>query len=326
MSSAAARAVGRAARLALAPAPATWYDRPAARCPVEGGAAGKKRVRLSGANYGLPDVPVERVLAFHAEIGCPAVELTVLPQYATALERLDAAERARVRGLLRQYGLTCSAIANVQRLTDPDPAAAAAVLARQRAGIDLAVDLALDDTPPVVCFAGGTPDEWPAARERLIERLGALAEHARSRGVTLAFKAHVASAVRRPAQLLDLFEQIGSPALRFCFDMSHYETQGLSIEQALYPLAPLTVLVEAKAARGRYPDHEFLVPGEPDSQSDFVAQFRALAALGYRGWIVPEISVHVQRRPGYDPFAALRQAYVALGASLSAAGVPPRAP
>jgi sugar phosphate isomerase/epimerase len=177
---------------------------------------------------------VERVLAFHAEIGCSAVELTVLPGYATALERLDAAERARVRGLLRRPGLTCSGIANIQRLTDPDPAAAAAVLARQRAGIDLAVELATGDPPPpVVCFAGGAPDEWPAARERLIERLGALAEHARSRGVTLAFKAHVASAVRRPAQLLDLFEQIGSPALRFCFDMSHYETQGLSIEQAL---------------------------------------------------------------------------------------------
>ena len=46
-----------------------------------------------------------------------------------------------------------------------------------------------------------------------------------------------------------------------------------------------------------------------------------MAALGYRGYLVPEMSVHVMRRPDYDQEAALRLAFNALTAALRAAGV-----
>jgi len=55
-----------------------------------------------------------------------------------------------------------------------------------------------------------------------------------------------------------------------------------------------------------------MIPGEPETQSDFPAQFRAMAALGYRGFVVPEMSVHVQRRPNYDQYESLRLAHRAL--------------
>ena len=140
--------------------------------------------------------------------------------------------------------------------------------------------------------------------------------------MTLAMKAHALGCVSRPHQLVDLIEQIGSPAFRVCFDMSHFEVQGLAIEQALLPLVPLAAHAEVKASIGRAPDQEYLIPGEAQAQSDFVGQFRAMRALGYAGWLVPEMSVHVQRRPDYDPFGAMRLAYTALTAALSAAGVP----
>jgi inosose dehydratase len=281
-------------------------------------------MRLSGSNYGMPSLAIDEALAFHAEVGFRAMELTVLPNYATALERLDAAERKRVRGLFRRHGIACSGIANFQSLVDPDPAVAEPILARHRGAVDLAVDLATGDTPPVVPFtSGGAPGDWPTARGILIERVGALADYARARGVVLTMKAHAMGAVRRPHHLVDLFEQVGSPAFRFCFDMSHYEVQGLSIEQAMCPLLALSAHTEIKGSIGRAPNHEYMIPGEPNLQSDFPDQFRAMVALGYRGYLVPEMSVHVMNRPNYDPYAALRLAFRALTAALREVGASP---
>lgn len=279
-------------------------------------------MRLSGSNYGMPALSLAEALAFHAEVGFRAMELTVLPTYATALATFDATGRRHARELLRAHQIECSGIANFQTLTDPDPAATEPVLDNHRQAIDLAVDLATGSQPPVIAFySGGTIDDWPDARQRLIDRTGELAAYAHERGVVLAMKAHALGCVSRPYQLVDLVEQIASPAFRFCFDMSHYEVQGLSIAQALYPLIPLSAHTEVKASVGQAPHQEYMIPGEPDTQSDFVSQFRAMAALGYQGFIVPEMSVHVMRRPDYDQYAALRLAYTALTHALHEAGV-----
>lgn len=276
-------------------------------------------MKLSGSNYGMPATPIDRALAFHAEVGLGAIELTVLPGYATALESWTADERRRVLELLRRHGLVVSGVADFQSLVDPDPAAAEAALAHHRGAIDLAAELAAAGATPVVPFtSGGRVDEWPAVRERLIDRIGALAEHARARGVSLALKAHASGAVSRPHHLVDLVEQVPSPAFRLCFDQSHFEVQGLTVEQAMYPLLALSVHVEVKASIGRAPNQTYMIPGEPDTQSDFPAQFAALRALGYRGYVVPEMSVHVYRRPGYDPFAAMRLAVETLRGQIEA--------
>ena len=42
--------------------------------------------------------------------------------------------------------------------------------------------------------------------------------------------------------------------------------------------------------------------------------------LGYRGYLVPEMSVHVMRRRNYDPYAALRLATESLSALLLDSG------
>ena len=168
----------------------------------------------------------------------------------------------------------------------------------------------------MVFFSGGQVDDWPAARERLVNRIGELAAFASAHGVTLAMKGHANGCVSRPYQLVDLFEQVGSPSFRFCFDMSHYEVQGLSIEQAMYPLLALSAHTEVKASIGRAPNQEYMIPGESDTQSDFAGQFAAMRRLGYEGFLVPEMSVHVMRRANYDPYASLRLAKDALSTIL----------
>lgn len=264
-------------------------------------------MQISGANYGMPEVPLEDVLAFHRELGLRAIEITVLPRYTTSIERQDREEVRRWRELLRQHEMEVSAVAIFENLGDTDEEAVAARLARHRRTIDLAVDLAAGDRPPfVACMPGGAVGTWEQVKERLAERIAGLAEYARQRGVVLAMKAHAITATDYPHKLIWLFEQVGSPSFRFCFDYSHFEVLGLSIEQAMLPLLNLSPYIEAKATRGRSPDHEYMIPGE--GVSDFVAQFRLMKALRYDGYVTPEISVHVQRRPNYDPYAALRLA------------------
>ena len=153
-------------------------------------------------------------------------------------------------------------MANFQTLTDPDAEQTALVMARHRGAVELAVELAQAGQQPLVVFmSGGVVSDWPAARERLVERVAELAEFAQRHGVVLAMKAHANGCVSRPHHLVELFEQVGSPAFRFCFDMSHYEVQGLSIEQAMYPLLPLSAHTEVKASIGRAPDQEYMIPG-----------------------------------------------------------------
>ncbi len=274
-------------------------------------------MRLSGSNYGMPGLGLEQALAFHAELSLRAMELTVLPGYATALENLAGTERQTAAALFKRFGIACSGVANFQTLADPDEGVTRDVLARHRTAIELAVDLTQDDrTPVVVFYSGGVVEDWPAARERLVNRIGELVESARSQGVILAMKAHALGCVRRPHHLIDLFEQVGSPAFRFCFDMSHFEVQGLSIEQAMYPLLALSAHTEVKASIGQAPNQEYMIPGEAGTQSDFAGQFQVMRRLGYGGYIVPEMSVHVMRRPDYDQYAALRLAIRTLGAML----------
>jgi sugar phosphate isomerase/epimerase len=278
-------------------------------------------MRLSGSNYGMPGLSLEEALAFHAELGMQAMELTVLPGYATALDGFDAAGRRQARQLFSSFGIACSGVANFQNLTDPDSDATEPILDHHRRAIQLAVELATAAQPPVVVFfSGGGVEDWPDARERLIHRIGHLADYAHSHGVVMAMKAHANGCVRRPHQLVDLFEQVGSPGFRFCFDMSHYEVQGLSIEQAMYPLLALAAHTEVKASIGQAPNQEYMIPGEADTQSDFVGQFRAMRALGYTGYLVPEMSVHVMRRPNYDQYAAMRLSNQALSALLREVG------
>jgi inosose dehydratase len=279
-------------------------------------------MKLSGSNYGMPTLTLDEALAFHAELGLRAMELTVLPNYATALELLAPSGPRAILDQFKRYGIACSGIANFQNLTDADGDETTTVMARHRQAIDLAVQLTQGDQRPVVVFfSGGGPADWPAARQRLIDRIGELAEYARSKGVVMAMKAHALGCVRLPHHLVDLFEQVGSPGFRFCFDMSHYEVQGLSIEQAMYPLLALSAHTEIKASIGTAPQQEYMIPGEPNTQSDFLGQFKAMKRLGYQHYLVPEMSVHVMRRPTYDQYASLRLARESLAATLRAVGV-----
>ncbi|MBM3235808.1 sugar phosphate isomerase/epimerase [Candidatus Poribacteria bacterium] len=278
-------------------------------------------MKLGYSTWGMPKVPVDEALAHLAKLGFDGVELTVIPGYTTELSKLDAAKRKRIRQLLEEHQLILSAIAAHSSLLSGDPAAHAANMARLKGAVDLAVELMQKDIMPAVnTTPGGSPKEWDTARDLLVERTRELVEYAQARGVTIAMEPHVGAVIDTPEKVLQLLELVDSPFLKVNFDISHFDIVGLTIEETVAALAPHTAHTHVKDQRGRVPNYEFLIPGE--GAFDYVSYLKAMQAHGYKGFITVEVSVMVQRRPEYDPFAAATLSYETLSRAFIEAGIP----
>jgi inosose dehydratase len=268
----------------------------------------------------MPALPVDITLDHVAQLGFEGIELTIVPGYTTELRRLDAAERRRIRSLLDRHGLALPSLAVHRDVLVDDPEQWAANLAYLRASIDLAVEMANKDGPPVINnLVGGKSGEFESRRAQLIERLDGIVRYAATRGVTIAIEPHVFTVLESPLTTKDVIHTIGSPYLRVQFDISHFDVLGFSIEETVLVLGPLAVHTHVKDQRGRAPHHEFLIPGE--GPFDYVRYLRAMRDVGYEGFITGEVSVMVQRRHGYDPLAATTLTYVTLSRAFTEAGI-----
>lgn len=265
-------------------------------------------MKIGYCTWGMPTVPVDVSLPFLAQLGYQGVELTVIPGYTTELSVLDSAERKRIARMLKDNHLELPAIAAQTSMVERDPDVAARHWARLTGAVDLATDWALDSSPPAVdTTVGGTPEEWDALHPLLVERLSALVRYGEQRGVVIAAEPHVGSMLDTPARVLELLRLIDSPYLKLNFDISHFNVLGIPISESVPALAPYTVHTHVKDERGVVPNYEFLIPGE--GEFDYVAYLHAMQAAGYHDYITAEISIMVQRRPGYDPLLAAEQTY-----------------
>ena len=107
-------------------------------------------MQLGYSTWGMPNVPIDVVVSHLAGLGFDGIELGVLPNFMTAVTKLDSAERRRIAGLLRDHHLTLSAISSYLSMLEPDPEAYAANLAQVQGAVNLAVDWAQDGRPPIV--------------------------------------------------------------------------------------------------------------------------------------------------------------------------------
>jgi inosose dehydratase len=205
-------------------------------------------------------------------------------------------------------------------LLEPEPAAHAQKVAQLRAAIDLAVEWTQGDAPPVVnTLPGGRSAEWEALHGRFAERLAEVVAYAAQRGVVLAMEPHVDGLVDTPEKMVAILKRVDSPYLRVNFDISHFDIWGIPTAESVAALVPYSVHTHVKDQRGRYPDHQFLIPGEGDF--DYVDYLRTMQAAGYDGFINAEVSMMVQRRPDYDPIAAATLSYNTLAKAFEEAGI-----
>jgi sugar phosphate isomerase/epimerase len=279
-------------------------------------------MRIGYSTWGMREVPIEEALPAIARIGYQGVELSVAPGWVTELYTLDAAQRARIRALLAEHNLVLSSVIRNVSLVEEDAAQNATNLQSLRDAIDLAAELGQPgETPVMTTHLGGRPNDWEAKREVAVERLLELAGYAAQRGVVIAVEIHSGSMLNLPERVKWLFQQVDHPNVRLNFDISHMEVMGIGIDESVPALAPYAVHTHVKDQRGRYPDLEFLTPGE--GPFDFVHYLRAMQAAGYDGFITVEVSVMVQARPNYDPFFHAQLAYWTLRKAFYVAGIEP---
>jgi sugar phosphate isomerase/epimerase len=275
---------------------------------------------LSHSTWGMPHVPIDVAVAHCAALGFDGLELTVIPGWSTDAATLDAAARKHIRKLYDDHRLELCGLSGNRPLLDPNPDTITRNISLIRGYLDLAAELQHPgERLTVSTTSGGDPTDWDEAKGLLVERFGALAEHAERAGVVVGMEPHVGAALYRPDDALWLLEQIDSPALTIHFDISHFNVQGMAMEPVIAQLAPHSLHTHVKDERGIAPNHEFLIPGEGDM--DYVRYLRAMDRAGYGGHIVVEISIMVQRRPDYDPLAAAAQSYRVLSTAFEEAGI-----
>jgi sugar phosphate isomerase/epimerase len=277
-------------------------------------------MKLSYSTWGMPQVPIDVAVAHCAHLGFDGLEMTVIPGWTTDAANLDKSERRRIRQLYDDHRLDLCGLSGNTPLLDGDPIEHEANMDRFRGYLDLATELQHPgERLAVTTTSGGRPEDWDRVKTPLADRFGALADYAQRAGVVVGMEPHVGAALHRPDQVLWLLEQVDSPALTIHFDISHFNVQGVPMEESVAQLASHSLHTHVKDERGRDPDHEFLIPGE--GEMEYPRYLRLMADAGYDGHIVVEISLMVQRRPDYDALAAATQSYEVLARAFAEAGI-----
>lgn len=278
-------------------------------------------MKLAFSAWAMSEAPVDTQIEIVRHAGYVGICLVSGPGLGLDALNVDAAERRRIRRLLDDAQLSLTAVAGHADLLEHDDNQRAANVARIKATLDLAADLAgSSPPPPVVSMGYGSPDDYADERDALADRFGELASYAARSGGCMALEAHVGQAFDLPEKVAWLMRSVDSPHFRFNLDNSHFEVMGCHMDDYLPLLVPYAVHTDLKDQRGRYPNHEFLVPGEGDF--DYARYLGAMDAAGYAGFVTLEISVMVQRRAGYDPAEVAQRSFATLVAAARASGVP----
>jgi sugar phosphate isomerase/epimerase len=302
-------------------------------------------VRIGYNTWSLATVPYQAFIPRLAEIGYTAIAISVIAGYtiggafvpnACDQEQLSDDDRKRIKRGLAERGYVLTSVVGNQPLLHSDPARVASGIERLQESVVLCTELALDGqpVPTLNTGMGGAPGD---DLQPLVERLGALAEHARTRGVVVCVEPHVGQAVDTVDRAEWVVKQVASPYLRLDFDVSHFEVQCVPMADSVPRLAPLAAAVEIKdqkvfshgdrqgwidgngagEAHGR--QFQFLLGGEGDF--DLPAYLRLMQQTGYADPISFEASVQCQARPGYDGLREAERTYQWMAAGWRAAGI-----
>ncbi len=288
-----------------------------ASVPLPARAAGAN-VSLGFSLYGMKSLPLDDALKQCAEIGYRNVEFALTAGYPTEPKRLSGVDRKQLSGRLKDLKLDVSGLMLNMSLA-ADDRTHAQDLGALKAAAQFAHDIVPENPPLLETVLGGKPPEWDQVKDRMAERLEAWAKAATAEKIILAIKAHVGSAVNTPERLVWLLQRVNSPAIRAAYDYSHFQLRGISLADSLAELLPYTRFIHMKDSVGEAKKFQFLLPGE--GRTDYVAYFRLLKELGYKGPVVVEVSSQVFNQAGYDPIAAAKKCWASLAAAMDTAGL-----
>ena len=274
-------------------------------------------ISLGFSLYGMKTLPLEVALKTCAEIGYSHVELALNAGYPSEPKVFTAEARQATATQLKTLKLDLPCLMLNISLTADDKAHAAALQSIADAA-QLARDLNPANPAIIETVLGGKPATWEQQKASMAARLQDWAAAAEKAKTVITIKAHVGSAVNSPERLLWLLEQVKSPAIQVAYDYSHFELQGIDMEESMKLLLPRTKFIHVKDSVGEPGKFQFLLPGE--GRTDYVKYFTALKQHGYTGPVCVEVSGQIFNKPGYEPIAAAKKCYAALSGALAKAG------
>jgi inosose dehydratase len=277
-------------------------------------AAAPGGVSLGFSLYGMKTLSLSEALKTCAEIGYANVEFALNAGYPTEPKVFTAEARKEAAQQLNTLKLDLPCLMVNLSLTADDKAHAQA-LQTIRDAAQMALDLNPARPAIIETVLGGKPATWEQQKAGMVERLQSWAETAEKVKTTITIKAHVGSAVNTPERLLWLLEQVKSPAIQVAYDYSHFELQGIDMEESMKLLLPRTKFIHVKDSVGEPGKFQFLLPGE--GRTDYVKYFTALKQHGYHGPVVVEVSGQIFNKPGYEPIAAAKQCHAVLAGALA---------
>jgi inosose dehydratase len=268
--------------------------------------AARRRLRLGFSLYALPAMPVIEALQLCRRIGYDGVELCLQAGWTAEPKMLGAQARRMIREELRTQRLELLALMDNLSLV-ADDSLHRENLQRLEAAAALAHDLSPERHPLIETVLGGKPADWERVRHQMLSRVRDFASVAKRTRTEIAIKAHVGGAVNQPDRLVWLLERVASPWVKVVYDFSHFQLIGLGLDATLRELVPHVAFVHLKDSEGDASRFRFLLPGS--GSIDYSKYFRLLVQLGYRGPVVPEVSLQLQRLPGYDGVVAAHTCY-----------------
>ena len=182
-----------------------------------------------------PELTLAEMLSLAKDLGYDGIEPRIDAEHAHEVE--VAAPAARRKELKRQAadsGVALCCVATSCRCADPAKAEQAVAEMRER--IDLAADVG---APRIRVFGGQFPES--VSREQAIEAtaaaLGAVADHARDRGVTVCMETH--DAWCDPSHVAAVMGKVDHAAIAVNWDIMHPVRTGVAtIEESFEALRP----------------------------------------------------------------------------------------
>ena len=271
-------------------------------------------MKLYYSTYGMQKLDVYEALPRLRDMGYQGMEITVTPGWPTEPAKMDGAARQKLAALCRQLDFATPAIMALLSPCVPG-ADRAAALAQFDVTFDLARDLQIDASAPVVTTTLGHPKpDWDSAKEEIAALLVEVADMAATRGCILAVEPHAGGDFETPEKAAWLMQYTNHDHLKLNFDYSHFWVEGIDLQHSIELNVPYSAHNHIKDGfrndEGRV---TYLLPG--DGELDMPTYFQAMQAAGWDSYICPEVTGQIWTRDGYDPWATAQFCFDALDAA-----------
>ena len=275
-------------------------------------------MKLGYSTWAMPKIPIDTSIKFLSETGYDGITIATLPQFTTSINNLDIEERKRILNLSKLYSIPITSVMSFTNLMEENKESLKNNIKFVNDSIDLANDWG---TNCLITGIGGKPNELEDIQksEEFVERISELGLKAKSKGVTIALEPHVDQAVEKPDQLVELINKINMDSVKANFDISHFNVQGIDVNESINKVLPISVACDVKDERGVVPNWSYVAPGE--GEFDYTNYLKIMKKADYKGFITIEISFQVQANQNYDPLATAKKSYEILDRAFKEANI-----